>query len=92
MNPLLNLPLIGKYKAYAAGAALMLAGLSGALHSLGDFSTLLIAVLEMKVSVLDFIEQAPRILEPATNFLLGYGVIGVRHAQDKNLQPSPPSA
>lgn len=88
MNPtwmqlLANVPALGKYKAYIASAMLMLAGLSGAFHALGDFFTLLLSLLEMKINVFDFLTQAPTVLQPATMFFLGYLGIGLRHGQDK---------
>ena len=83
MNPRLNIPMLGKYKGYIASGVLMLAGLSGAFHALGDFCSLLLTMLEMKISVFDFFAQAPTVLQPATVFFMGYLGLGLRHGQDK---------
>lgn len=78
-----DVPGIGKYKAYIAGAVLMLGGVSGLFHGIGDIAGVSGHFLGGDLTILDFVNQVSVAAQQTWEFFLGLGVIGVRHGQAK---------
>jgi hypothetical protein len=78
-----DIPGIGKYKAYIGAAILMLGGLSGFFHALGDVTGVTELLLSGQLSIVDWFNQASAAASQAWLFGLGLVGVGVRHAQKK---------
>lgn len=75
-----DVPGIGKYKAYVGAAIVMLAGLSGLFHALGDVAGVLHDMLTNDVTLMAGAQQLGDALSQAWLFGLGLFGVGARHA------------